>query len=267
MLLIIEEVVKGDRHDSRTDPLTGVELNPFNWESVRLNLPGPGYDPRLPWVSKIRESDGRVACDVLTFVDDQRATGPDENLTWQASSTLAKKEQYLGGQDAARKVRPPTQYPGAWAGHVVHVVDKLGVCVTTSEEKWNKLKAILTKWMERVQAGDTKLSHKELISDRGFLVYVTQAFPSMVPYLRCVMFWPRNLRRAWSARQVFESKNRRAWAKKTPRAVASSLLPKNMRMTCSSSAHDMFIVGARHVHRRRTACSSVLIVSAGTASM
>ena len=184
MLLIIEEVVKGDRHDSRTDPLTGVELNPFNWESVRLNLPGPGYDPRLPWVSKIRESDGRVACDVLTFVDDQRATGPDENLTWQASSTLAKKEQYLGGQDAARKVRPPTQYPGAWAGHVVHVVDKLGVCVTTSEEKWNKLKAILTKWMERVQAGDTKLSHKELISDRGFLVYVTQAFPSMVPYLK-----------------------------------------------------------------------------------
>lgn len=45
LLLIIEEVVKGDRHNSGTDPLTGAELNPFNWESIRLNLPGPGYDP------------------------------------------------------------------------------------------------------------------------------------------------------------------------------------------------------------------------------
>ncbi|EJK74326.1 hypothetical protein THAOC_04001, partial [Thalassiosira oceanica] len=59
-----------------------------------------------------------------------------------------------------------------------------GVCVTTSEEKWNKLKGILTKWMTRLQADETRLSHKELMSDRGFLVYVTQAFPAMVPYLK-----------------------------------------------------------------------------------
>ncbi len=29
-----------------------------------------------------------------------------------------------------------------------------------------------------------KLSHKELMSDRGFLVYVTRTYPTMIPYLK-----------------------------------------------------------------------------------
>jgi hypothetical protein len=29
-----------------------------------------------------------------------------------------------------------------------------------------------------------KLSHKELLSERGFLVYVTRTYPAMVPYLK-----------------------------------------------------------------------------------
>lgn len=175
MSLIAEEICKGDRHDPS---------NPFQWKAVRLNLPGsPGYDPSITWVSKLRD-DGRIACDIFTFVDDERVTGPTEKLAWDAAHTMAAKQSYLGMQDAGRKVRPGSQTPGAWAGAVVHVVRELGVCALTSEDKWAKLKAILTKWKERLDGGETQLNHKELLSDRGFLVYVTRNYPAMVPYLK-----------------------------------------------------------------------------------
>ena len=74
--------------------------------------------------------------------------------------------------DAGRKVRPPSKTPGAWAGCVVHIHESLGVCSLTSEEKWKKLKDILDKWYDRLEAGETELDHKELLSDRGFLVYI-----------------------------------------------------------------------------------------------
>jgi hypothetical protein len=78
--LVAEEVCWEDRHEQGlgTD---GRELNPFQWASVRLNLPGlEGYDPRKSWVSKM-QADGRIACDLFTFVDDERVTGPDKDLT------------------------------------------------------------------------------------------------------------------------------------------------------------------------------------------
>jgi len=128
-----------------------------------------------------------VACDVYSFVDDERVTGPDEELTWQASHVLASKQSYLGMQDAGRKARPCSQQPGAWAGAIVHVLPDLGVCVLTSVEKWTKLKAILQKWSDRLghsPLAQVKLAHKELLSDWGFLVYVTRTYPAMVPYLK-----------------------------------------------------------------------------------
>ena len=54
----------------------------------------------------------------------------------------------------------------------------------TSEEKWRKLKALLKKWSDLLEAGETELAHKELLSDQGFLVYVTRTYPTMVPYLK-----------------------------------------------------------------------------------
>ena len=70
----------------------------------------------------------------------------------------------------------------------MHIVDALGVCVLTSVEKWLKLRAVLEKWsdrmIERRGEKEIKLSHKELLSDRGFLVYVTRTYPAMVPYLK-----------------------------------------------------------------------------------
>ena len=67
------------------------------------------------------QANGRVACNLFTFLDDERVTGADEDLAWQASHTLASKQSYLGIQDAGRKARPSSKTPGAWAGALVHV--------------------------------------------------------------------------------------------------------------------------------------------------
>ena len=183
MILIAEEICRGNRLERGISEY-GLEENPFQWARVRLNLPGsPNYDPKLSWIAKVR-ADGLLACDVHTFVDDERVSGPTQELTWQASHVLAAKQAYLGIQDAARKVRPCSQTPGAWAGAIVHISNHIGVCALTSEEKWAKLKEILDKWWWRLSKGELELVHKELLSDRGFLVYVTRTYPAMVPYLK-----------------------------------------------------------------------------------
>ncbi len=129
-----------------------------------------------------------MACNIFTFVDDERVTGPDEELTWQSSHILASKQSYLGIQDAGWKACPYSKQQRAWAGAIVHVLPSLGVCVPTSAEKWKKWKTILKKWWDqltpRTEGDQLKLSHKELLSDRGFLVYVTRTYPAMVPSLK-----------------------------------------------------------------------------------
>ncbi len=76
--------------------------------------------------------------------------------------------------------------PGAWAGAVVHNYKELGLVLLTSQEKCDRMKAIVIRWLEQVRAGDLELDHKELPSDRGFLVYATRPYPSMVLYLKGV---------------------------------------------------------------------------------
>jgi hypothetical protein len=47
-----------------------------------MNLQGSAnYNPRLPWVSKVREADGGLAADVVTYVDDARPLGPKRKNT------------------------------------------------------------------------------------------------------------------------------------------------------------------------------------------
>ncbi len=54
----------------------------------------------------------------------------------------------------------------------------------TLVEKRAKLKSLLNKWQSLLEAGETDLAHKELLSDRDFLVYVTITYPAMIPYLK-----------------------------------------------------------------------------------
>jgi hypothetical protein len=123
-------------------------------------------------------------CEVFTFVDNKQVVDPTKELTWQASHALASKQSYLGIQDAARKARLCSQTTGAWAGAIVHVLDKFGVCVLTSKAKWMKMQGILEKWRMALATPASRLSNKELLLDRGLLVYVTWTYPAMVPYLK-----------------------------------------------------------------------------------
>ena len=177
MYLISEEIIRGDRHDSS---------NAFQWNRCLLNLPGTKeYKPSIAWISK-RRSDNSLASDFVCFIDDQRLAGSTPARIIEAGHALSSRESYLGIQDALRKLRAPegTKYPGAWAGAVVFNDEEEGVVVLTSQEKWDQLKQICRHWLAQLENSNTTLDHKVLRSDRGFLVYVTQAYPCMVPYLK-----------------------------------------------------------------------------------
>jgi hypothetical protein len=46
------------------------------------------------------------------------------------------------------------------------------------------MREILAKWSARLWETVPRLSHKEMLSNQGFLVYVTGSYPLMVPYLK-----------------------------------------------------------------------------------
>ncbi len=46
------------------------------------------------------------------------------------------------------------------------------------------MRAILEKWEAALVVIDPELAHKELLADRGFLVYVMRTYPALVPYLK-----------------------------------------------------------------------------------
>lgn len=113
-ILWAKEVIRGNRRDPD---------NIFRWDVVHLNLPfTPGYNPSKSWITKIRLSNGLVACDSIIFVDDIRTTGNSKWESWLAAHVVGSKMQYLGMQEAPRKRRATSQMGGAWAGGIVHVV-------------------------------------------------------------------------------------------------------------------------------------------------
>jgi hypothetical protein len=108
-----KEMITGDPHDC---------LNVFQWKEVQLNLPGvEDYDPPLSWVADIRE-DGRVAADLLIYMDDLRPTGSDAEEYWRATRKGAATCNHIGIQDAHRKIWAASKTPGPWAGSVIYTV-------------------------------------------------------------------------------------------------------------------------------------------------
>jgi hypothetical protein len=90
------------------------KTSPFQWNDVKLNLPGDSfYDPTQPWVSK-RWNDELLASDILSYVDDLQSSGASKELCKQATKRIALVVNYLGMQDAPRKCHIPSKTPGAW---------------------------------------------------------------------------------------------------------------------------------------------------------
>jgi hypothetical protein len=122
----VKEVMRGNR-------LVG--NNVFRWDRVRMNLSASeGYRPDLPWVSKVRDSDGQVAADIFSFVDDLRPTGASKKEAWLAARKAGSTLSYLGLQDASRKRRDSSMNPGAWAGSLLWS-DQGQVRILTAQEK------------------------------------------------------------------------------------------------------------------------------------
>jgi hypothetical protein len=123
----------------------------------------------------------------LSYIDDLRSIGHTEEGAWLAGRQAASLCNYHGIQDAARKRRAPSQTPDAWAGSVLHT-DKGEVNVLVSNDKWKKTKSIIERLVdeERLnrEGAGTGLNGKQLLRDRGFLIYISRAYPAMVPYLK-----------------------------------------------------------------------------------
>ena len=165
MALVVEEIVRGDRHDPE---------NVLQWGYIMLNLPGSKeYKPHMAWISK-RRKDGSLTSNYVTFVDDLRLAAEGRKRIAQLGHTISTREAYVGMQDALRKLRSAggTRRPGAWAGAAVYIEDD-GVVVLTSQDKWDRMKVICLHWLGLINKGHTSLDFKRLRSDRGFMVYVT----------------------------------------------------------------------------------------------
>ena len=165
--------------------LRGQASNPdnvFRWTKVILNLPGmEDYCTAHPKVYRVRE-DGTMAADLFSYIDDLRNTAPTAPECWDGLHQVCCRLTWLGLQDAPRKRNGPTQTPRAWAGSIVHT-DQALVTVLVSEEKWDKTK----KWIEwvLVKISEGKgIPFKELLSCRGFLIYVSRTYTPFKPYLR-----------------------------------------------------------------------------------
>ena len=123
-----------------------------------------------------------LATILATFVDDERIHARSEPIAWNAAHQVATRESYLGIQDAARKRRPPSQNAGAWAGSIIRTNNK-EVGILVSDERWQKTRSLTRKWLDKVLKG-SELNTKDLLSDRGFLIYISRTYRSMIPYLK-----------------------------------------------------------------------------------
>ncbi len=167
------EVGNGDRHDPS---------NALQWDSVVLNLPGAAdYLPIQPWVYRITQS-GQMAGATPAYVDDLRPVGCSEEHCFRVAHQTGSRLGYLGIQNAARKTRPPSRTPRAWAG-ILAETDGESITVCTSQEKWDKAQKYLKEIREEVQClGD--LDHKSLEQKRGFFVHLQRVYPTIAPYLK-----------------------------------------------------------------------------------
>jgi hypothetical protein len=175
--------------------------NIFHWSRIKFNLPGsPNYLPDLPWVMKWNDDAKAIANDLIAFVDDLRISGRTAEEAWQAGRVVASRLQYLGNQDAARKRRPPTLTPGAWAGAIFRVGEKF-IRKSVTAEKWNKGRKLVQDLCKSCQlideSGNLKsleqdiygnnaslISYKQLEIVRGFLGHLSMTFEILTPYLK-----------------------------------------------------------------------------------
>ena len=171
-----EDCIRGDRRD---------QSNVFHWDTVKLNLPGDqNYNPALPWVYRWDESRKKMPGYFGSYIDDIRTIDASDQGCRAVSRRVAAWVNYLGQQDAARKRRPPSKEPGAWAGAMC-LSKADGLYVTCTQKKWERAQEIVRRWHKQVvEEEETKVEAKQMEKDVGFLVHLSRTFPSTFPYLK-----------------------------------------------------------------------------------
>ena len=268
------------KHIALGDPAD--ENNPFQWDRVIENLPGTQeYDPSLPWIMKMRR-DGKSASDIAQYVDDMRIIAATKELAWQCSSRTAKTLCHLGLQDAARKRRPQSQRPGAWAGATI-ASDGDVVTKGVTQERWNKLQKKI-RWIahqvglrdefteEDVGAGsqgaeetpEGKIRFKTTEQYVGFIVYVSMTYTTLIPYLKGIYLtlnswrsdrdkegWKEMKRRPQVNNKKYKREKAPKWVDVVPRLKHD--MQALLELTCykhppdvpirSKHKHAMYLVG------------------------
>jgi hypothetical protein len=185
-----EEIIPGDRR---------APGNPLRWDRIVLNLLGSReFDPSLPRVAKRNDLWNAIAGDVIAFVDDLRASGPDEETAWQIACLVAAGLQRLGIQDAPRKRRPPMRITGAWAGALFSTTNgRISQSVTI--EKWKKGQNSVKSLLDAIDNDGGSVDYKSLKRVRGHL---SMTFEVITPFLKgfhliLVKHLPRRDKNGW----------------------------------------------------------------------
>ena len=59
-----------------------------------------------------------------------------------------------------------------------------GVFGTVLQDKWDKTKGIIFGLCSMLEKQGERFKHLDLLSDRGFLIYVARTYKTMRPYLK-----------------------------------------------------------------------------------
>ena len=126
---------------------------------------------------------------IVTFVDDGRASGKDSEHAWQVGQQAAKRLQYLGIQNAPRKIGPPTQVKtGRWAGSIIEASQE-SVFKSVAKSKWDRVLPIARRILQEIESTpDGKLDFKQLERDRGFIDDIFMTYRAVNLYLKGVHY-------------------------------------------------------------------------------
>jgi hypothetical protein len=139
-----------------------------------------------------------------------------------------------------------------------------GVYVTVSQEKWKKSRRYIGEVIAELNDSST-LDFKDLERKRGFLIYVTRTYPSMVPYLKgshqTLDIWrPNRDEDGWKCSTKDIARKRRKWALGQERAEPPSRVRAAPRLKEDLEALEMLLSAERLPKRRvrSTMCLEVL---------
>ena len=141
------------------------------------------YYCKIPWVFK-KIVDGLLAAELFIYVDNGRTIRYTKTLYWKAPRRWGSACSSLGIQDASKKVQPPSQALGPWAGTVTNI--KGGGHGLVYQEIWDKTWRLIAELVRMEQEGRYGMPISRMESIIGFFIYGSSTHMDINPYLKGV---------------------------------------------------------------------------------